>query len=169
MTLDPVGLGSLAARLSYRATSAWAFSASAFGTGEEIDGWGGTAVSAMFVQPMGTEAFTAAAGWGRTSMAGEIADSFLLVGSFHYAHHQFFARAASVSHNEESGGARTHPVTAGTLGYTYARRHGRQEIGIGVSITAFKVPPALEQAYGELPLAWQLHLSVQAASARESH
>lgn len=165
--LDGPGLGSYAARLTYRATPFGQLSAS---FAAEFSGvHGGPAISAMLVQPFGDQAFAATARWGRTQLGGGAIQGFLLEGSFiHHARHQFFARATNVTRSDESTADAqtvTYPVTAGTLGYTYATRHAHQEIGIGFSITAFKLPPAMQQAYGEIPLAWQLHLRVQPSPA----
>ncbi len=123
----------------------------------------GPAMSAVFSRPMGASAFAATATWGRSTRDGAMTDRFLLEGRYtRHSHHQFFARAANVTPlgDDPAAEVRLHPVTAGTLGYVYATRKGSQQVGVGLSITAFKVPPDLQEAYGTRPLAYQLYLRV---------
>lgn len=123
----------------------------------------GPAMSAVFRRPVGVSAFAATATWGRSTRDGAVTDRFLLEGRYtSRSHHQFFARAANVTPlgDDPAAEVRLHPVTAGTLGYVYATRQGSQHVGVGLSITAFKVPPDLQEAYGARPLAYQLYLRV---------
>lgn len=159
-------LSSYAARLTYHATS-WRLSASHEKTlaWAASAPWPGSAMSAMYMQPLAGVAISATATWGHSANDGEVIDSYLLEGRYtRRSRHQFFASAANVTRSGEAFtddlSTHMHPITAGTLGYVYTRQQGPYEVGVGFSITAFKVPPALESVYGERPLAYQMYLRV---------